>query len=355
MHILDRYLGRIILQYTLISMVTLLGLFTFATFIDQLGDLGRGDYDIYAVIRYVLLVIPGTIYDLFPMTALLGTIIGLSILANDSELIVMRASGVSMLQITSAALKMGGLFIIAAILVGELVAPYTETRAQREKTEALQKNPEQQTLFGFWLRDRQTYINIGEIFPDLTLSNLKLFELDPANKLRALISAESGKFEEDHWRIDNIQQTVIRPGGETETVSSPSVKWRTSVTPQTLSVLLIQPEQLSFLQLVRYISHLHDNNQKTAPYELAFWNKIMLPLSTAVMVILAIPFVFANIRSGTLGQSLFFGIMLGIGFYVANKSIGYLVLAYELSPMLGATLPVVGFLVLAMVMMRQIE
>ena len=355
MHILDRYLGRIILKYTLLSMITLLGLFTFATFIDQLGDLGKGEYDLYAAIRYVLLVIPRTIYELFPMAALLGTIIGLSMLANDSELIVMRASGISILQITSAALKIGGLFIIASILIGELVSPYTETRAQREKAEALQKTPQQQIPFGFWMRDRQAYVNIGEIFPDLTLSKLKRFEFDDSNKLRSLVSANRANFEEDHWATHRVQQTTIEPSGETSALSSPTVKWQTPITPQILSVFLIQPDQLSFLQLSRYINHLSHNKQKTAPYELAFWNKIMLPLSTAVMVILAIPFAFANIRSGTLGQSLFFGIMLGIGFYVANKSIGYLVLAYELSPMLGATLPVVGFLMLAMVMMRQIE
>ena len=355
MHILDRYLGRIILKYTLISMVALLGLFTFATFIDQLGDLGKGEYDLYAAIRYVLLVIPRTIYELFPMAALLGTIIGLSILASDSELIVMRASGISILQITSAALKMGGLFIIASILIGELVSPYTENRAQQGKAEALQKNLVQQTPFGLWMRDRQTYVNIGEIFPDLTLSKLKRFEFGDSNKLRSLVSAKSATFEDTHWTTHWVQQTTIEPGGETTALFRPAAKWQTSITPQILSVFLIQPDQLSFLQLSRYINHLNNNRQKTAPYELAFWNKIMLPLSTAVMVILAIPFAFANIRSGTLGQSLFFGIMLGIGFYVANKSIGYLVLAYELSPMLGATLPVIGFLMLAMVMMRLIE
>ena len=73
------------------------------------------------------------------------------------------------------------------------------------------------------------------------------------------------------------------------------------------------------------------------------------------MVILAIPFVFANVRSGTLGRSLFIGIMLGIGFYVVNKGFGYIVLANGMSPLMGATVPVIGFLILALVMMRRVE
>ena len=169
MVILNRYLGRIILQYSLVSMAALLALFTFINFLDQVGDLGKGDYGLLDAITYVVLTIPRLLYELFPMAALLGTIIGLSLLANDSELIVMRASGVSMLQITTAALKMGGLFIIFAVVVGEVISPYAETRAERGRAEAMHQNIQQQTNFGLWMRDTQTYVNVGEVLPDLTL------------------------------------------------------------------------------------------------------------------------------------------------------------------------------------------
>ena len=355
MSILDRYLGRIILQYTIISMAVLLALFTFVNFLDQVGSLGKGNYGFLQAVQYVLLTIPRLLYDLFPMAALLGTIIGLSLLANDSELIVMRASGVSMLQITTAALKMGGLFVIFAVFVGEVVSPYTETKAQRDRAEALQQNIQQQTNFGLWMRDTQTYVNVGEVLPDLTLLRIKVFEFDPDRKLRSMVTADDGIFQSDSWLINNVKQTLIDRDGEAETLSTPSAQWQSRVTPQILSVFLIKPDQLSFWQLSRYIKHLTTNQQKTDPFELAFWGKLMLPLSTAVMVVLAIPFVFVNIRSGGLGRSLFTGIMLGLGFYAANKGFGYVVLANGLSPLLGATLPVIGFLLLAMVMMRRIE
>ena len=355
MTILNRYLGRIILQYTLITMFVLLALFTFVNFLDQLGDLGKGNYNIFSATQYVFLIIPRTIYEIFPMAALLGTIIGLSLLASDSELIVMRASGVSMLQITSAALKMGALFVIAAVIMGEVISPFTETQAQRGRAEALQQDIKQQTNFGLWMRDTHTYVNVGEVLPDLTLLRVRVFEFDPNKKLRSLVAAEDGEFQSDFWVINNVKQTLIDEEGIAETINIPTAKWESRVTPQILSVFLIQPDQLSFWQLSRYISHLRENQQKTDPYELAFWNKLMLPLSTAVMVVLAIPFVFTNIRSGNLGRSLFVGIMLGLGFYVANKGFGYIVLANGLSPFVGATLPVVGFLFLAMYMIRRLE
>lgn len=354
MHILDRYLGRIILQYTLITMLVLIGLFTFVNFIDQLGSLGHGDYNLTAAIAYVTLIIPRTIYELFPMAALLGTIIGLSLLANDSELIVMRANGMSMARITAAALKMGGVFVIAAMLIGELIAPYTETKAQRGRAEALQQGIKQQTNSGLWLRDARTFVNIKEVLPDLTLLGLKVIDVDDNHQLRSLLTADYGTFKGDYWALRNVKQTLFAQKGA-EIINKDTAKWASQVTPQILSVFLVKPDQLSFLQLNRYINHLHENQQQTDPYKLAFWNKIMLPLSTAVMVMLAIPFVFANLRSGTLGRSLFIGIMLGIGFYVANKGFGYIVLVYGLPPLLGATVPVIVFLLLAMVMIRKVE
>ena len=355
MTILDRYLGKIILQYALIAMGVLLALFTFVNFLDQISSIGKGNYTLWEAAKYVVLTLPRLVYELFPMAALLGTIIGLSLLANDSELIVMRASGVSIVQITTAALKMGGIFVVAAVLIGEIISPFTETRAERGRAEALQQNIQQQTNFGLWMRDTETYVNVGEVLPDLTLLRVKVFEFDPNKRLRSMVTADEGSFQDDYWVINDVKQTLISPDGETETLSTPSAQWQSRVTPQILSVFLIQPDQLSFWQLSRYIKHLTANQQKTDPFELAFWGKLMLPLSTAVMVVLAIPFVFVSIRSGGLGRSLFIGIMLGLGYYAANKGFGYVVLANGLSPFLGATAPVIGFLFLALVMMRRIE
>lgn len=355
MSILNRYLGLIILQYALISLLALLGLFTLVNLLDELSNLGKGNYDLAAALTYVALTIPRTIYELFPMAALLGTIIGLSILANGSELIVMRSSGISIFQITIATLKTGAFFMIAAILIGELVSPYTETRAQRNRAETMQQDIKQHAASGLWMRDSKTYVNIREVLPDLTLLNIKLFHFDENRKLELLVEAAKGAFVEEHWMLENVELTRIDPdSGKTETSAADSAKWNSRVTPEILSVFLIKPEELSFIQLNRYIQHLDNNQQKTDLYELAFWNKIMLPLSTAMMVILAVPFVFVNVRSGGLERNLFVGIMLGIGFHVLNNGFGHFVLASNLPPLLGATAPVAVFLLGAMALVRRV-
>ncbi len=355
MAILERYLGRVILNQTMLVLMVLLGLFLFVNFIDQLSDIGQGSYKLLDAIKYVIMTAPRTLYELFPMAALLGTILGLSVLANDSELIVMRSSGISIMQITRAVLKTGGFFVIIAILIGEVVSPWTETQAERNRAEALQENVQQQTNFGLWMRDATTYVNVGEVLPDLSLLRIKIFEFDQNKRLRSLVYAKEGRFDGQEWLIEGVTQTVIGLDDKATPQKLETAFWNTDVTPQILTAFLIQPEQLSIWQLKDYIQHLSENNQKTNSYELAFWNKLVLPLSTAVMVILAIPFVFGNLRMGNLGKSLFLGIMLGLGFYAANKGFGYVVLATDLSPLLGATLPVMVFLFVALILLRRVE
>ncbi len=351
MKILNRHIGRTILRHTLVSMAVLLVLFVVIEFIEEIGNDG---YSFSQVCVLVLLSVPRMVYELFPMAALIGTTAGLSILAVDSELVVMRATGVSISGISMAALRMGALFVIAAMLIGEFVTPVTERRAQRVRAEALQQEIQQKSDFGLWIRDARTFVNIGEVLPDLTLLRVKVFAFDDERRLRSMVAAGEGVYVDDRWRISDVRQTRIDPEGRIETTSAESGRWETRITPRVLAVFLVRPEQLSFWQIRHYIRHLAANQQQTEPFELAFWGKLMLPLSTALMVMLAIPFVFVNIRSGGVGRSLFVGIMLGLGFYAVNQGFGYAVLASGIPPVLGATIPVAGFLLLAMVMLRRI-
>ena len=122
-----------------------------------------------------------------------------------------------------------------------------------------------------------------------------------------------------------------------------------------VEVFLVRPDQLSIWRLKSYIDHLRQNNQLTDTWELAYWNKLVLPLATAVMVVLALPFVFRQLRTGGLGRNLFIGIMLGLAFYVFSKSFGYIVLAFGAAPWLGATLPLLVFSLIGLFMLRRIS
>jgi len=379
--LLDLYLGRTILNQVLLVMSVLAGIFMFVTFVDQISYLGTGRYGLWDAMWFVLLSTPRIIYEVFPMAVLLGAILGLSLLALGSELIVMRSSGISISQITAAALKLGVVLAVLALVIGEFVAPRSETMAQRVRAAALESSIERKGNFGLWMRDKNMYVNIGEVLPDLTLQDVRIFEFDGADQLRLLLSADIGRPHErsidvdrlkksatsvrdecdqdagEHWHLQQVQQTIIDEQGRVDPDSDPDLRacWYTPVTPQMMSIFLVQPEQLSIGQLRHYIGHLAANSQDTRHFELAYWSKLVLPLSMGVMLILAIPFVFGNLRAGGMGRNLFIGIMIGMVFFAANKALGYIVLVYNLPPIAGATLPTVVFLLAAVWLYRQIE
>jgi len=266
----------------------------------------------------------------------------------------MRASGVSLLQMATAIMKVGSLYVLAGVLVGEFVTPYSESTAQRVRSEALHSQVKQQTDFGLWLRDNRSFVNIGEVLPDLTVLRVKVFEFDEGKHLRSLVAAKRGVFAEGKWTIENVRQTLLSDQRVTSQQAA-SAHWITDVTPGILSVFLIHPDQLSAIQLWRYIVHLRENAQQTSIYELSFWGKVIEPFSTAVMVLLAIPFVFGQARSGSTGRNLFVGIMLGLTFYVFSKGFGYMVQIYGVPPLLAAALPTLVFSVFALIMLRRVS
>ncbi|MDD9810622.1 MAG: LptF/LptG family permease [Gammaproteobacteria bacterium] len=375
---IDRYLGAVILRYTVLALLALLGLFAFANFLEQLGDLGSGDYGALDALAFVALSLPRIAYELLPLAALLGALIGLSLLAVDSELIALRASGVSVARITAAALKTAALIAVAALLLGEFMVPPSELRAQRGRADAIaagavQHNPGA----GLWLRDAEQFVNIGEVLPDMTLRRVKLFGFDSKRRLRVLRSAARGEFVGEHWLLSEVKETRLGDGvgdgvgdgdhgdGDINNAGDATMQaiatahldratWRTAVTPHILSVFQLRPSQLSLAQLRKYIRHLAANRQQTAPYQLAFWNKLLLPVAVAVMVALAAPFVFVNLRTAALGRSVFAGVLLGLAFFAVSRGLGYVVLAYGLPPFAGAALPLVLFALPALALHRRV-
>ena len=356
MKLIDIYIGRCIVQQSLLVIAVLAGIFAFLNFIDQLSDLGSGSYGLLDVLRFVLLATPRIIHETFPMASLVGTILGLSVLARHSELTVMRAGGISLGQITGSVLKVGVVFALVSLLIGELVSPFTETMAQRCRAEALEQDVDQKHSSGLWMRDQSTFVNVAEVMPDLRLLRIKIFEFDRKNhdRLVSLTYAGSGHYDQGRWQLNDVRQTIIDEKGRADVFHVVQSGWSTELTPGMMSVFLVQPGQLPLLQLKKYIEHLKVNAQDTRVYELAYWSKIVLPLATAVMLILAVPFVFGNLRAGSLRRNLFLGIMVASGFFVLNKALGHIVLAYGVHPFLGAMLPTLLFLGGALILYRRV-
>jgi lipopolysaccharide export system permease protein len=204
------------------------------------------------------------------------------------------------------------------------------------------------------MRDQNSIVQVGEMLPDLKLLNVKIFEFDENRDLRAVAVADSGRFDNQKWVLFNLRQSLFADR-QIETIHLESAKWNSTLGPEVLRVFLVRPEQLSVIDLKRYISHLQENAQKTDVYELAYWQKIASPMAIVIMVLIGIPFVFRSVRSGSVGSTLFLGIMLGLVFFALAKGFGFMVPIYGIPPLAGAFVPLLIFLGIAIVMLRKVS
>lgn len=349
--LLDRHVGRSIFVSTLLVFGVLLALSFFIVFVRAMPDFGKFSFGLPELIQYVVFSQPRQMYELFPITVLIGAIMGLSVLAFNSELIAMRAAGVSVTRIIGGAMKAGLVLVIAGVLLGEYVVPTAESVAQLGRAKAL-KEGLQQRKSGIWMRDGKAFVNLGEVLPDMSLLRVHIYHFDDDARLRAQTFARRARLEGGKWRLEDVRQSQIGASA-VRTSHAPADDWDSALTQSVVGVFAVVPEGLSIQQLHRYVEHLRLNNQDTARYRLTFWQKVFLPLATAVMVLLATPFVFRPTRSGGVGGRIFIGIMLGIAFVVLNQIIGYFGLLYGLPPVPSALLPIALFLMLAAVLLRR--
>ena len=350
---LDRYIGAHVIVATGIVLFALLALFLFIAVVDDLGTVGRGGYTVAASLTYVALTAPSLVFSLFPVAAVLGSLLGLGLLASNNELVVFRTSGVSVARIVLAVMKAGSVLVVVAVLVGELLAPPAERLAQEHRAFALTGKTTLLTSFGFWVRDGNSFINIRRVHPGNQMGNLFIYEFDADNRLRVATHALRATFSGQAWNLEDIRQTRIE-GDRIVAKRWKHARWESLFKPDLVNVVAVRPESLSALGLYRYIDYLRANSLTTARYELALWNKIVYPVAIGVMVFLAVPIVLGRMQRVGLGARMLVGALIGLAFHILNQAAGYIGLVYGLSPWLSATLPTLAFLAAGIWMLRRV-
>lgn len=347
MRVLNRYILIEVIKGSVLATLVLLTLLNFFSFTDELGELGEGDYGLGSIFLYLTLTSPRNFYELMPSGALLGSLMTLGALANNRELVAMQAAGVSRPGIIWAVLRSGLLLAFGTALIGEYVAPVSERTATMLKATALRQQIASKTKYGFWLRDGDVYINIRQIERQENLGDINIFALNPDATLRVATHADKAVYDGAKWRLENLK--ISRFGEEIiKSELQPRADWSSVLAPDLLNAFVIRPENLSAVDLHHYIKYLRDNGQKSLIVEQAFWGRIVNPVVTLVMLLVAIPFVLGFRRDISAGQRIVVGVTLGIGFYLFDKVFGHLGLIYEMDPMFSAAFPASFALALAL-------
>jgi lipopolysaccharide export system permease protein len=336
-------------------LLALLVLFAFFDVMQELGSLGRNDYGLGQAIVVVLLGMPGHLYEILPVAALIGTLFALSRLVGNSEFAVMRVSGLSSWRVAGYFSVIGVLLSLVLLVLGEFVAPWSEQAAQRYKLAATHSVVAQQFRSGLWVKDGSSFINVREVMPDNTLRGIEIYGFDADGRLGWIRAARQADWRGGRtWDLQGVTETQFGDEG-VRAVSRERQDWQSVLTPDILSVLLIAPEKMSARTLWRYVEHLKANNQKASRYELALWSKFISPFVIPIMMLIAMPFAIQGPRAGGTSAKIFIGILAGLGFHLLSRLFGHLGLLNDWPAVVVSILPLLIFLAIALTGIRWVD
>jgi lipopolysaccharide export system permease protein len=385
MKILQRYFFVNITQAVLFVLVAFLALTSFMDLTSELPAVGKGGYLFQHALLYVVMLVPGHVYEVMPVAALIGTIYAMAQFAQSSEFTIMRASSMSTRMAAGMVFRTGVLFVAITFLFGELITPHVAPLAERLRLSAKGSTVSAEFKSGMWTKDivhaegvhgpaiGSRFFNAHQIRPDGALVGLSLYEFDNNQRMRSLITAASATFSGNNtWRLQDVTETVFTnsrvlpapgaplPDGTSiqstfgqETAAVATRKLATldlvsEITPKILSVSRSDPERMSANELAVYTRHLQENRQETERFKIAFWKKLIDPLAIFVLMALALPFGYLQTRSGGISLKIFVGIMIGVSFLLINSLFSHLGMLTTWPAFLTAVAPSLLFLLLAL-------
>ncbi|WP_395479904.1 LPS export ABC transporter permease LptG [Candidatus Curculioniphilus buchneri] len=347
--ILDRYVGKHILSSIMVTSFVLILLSGMIKFVEQLRKVDQGSYSVLGASLFTFLSIPKDIEQFFPMIVLLGALLGLSSLTNYSELIIMQTSGLSRFQIAGSVMKTVIPLVFLIMIIGEWIVPISEKLAYTYRTKMTYGTSMFPTQNGLWVKDGNNFVFIEKILSNTKLIGINIYHFDKEERLQFLCYAATANFSNYSWKLSQVNISYLTDINQITTQEILSDEWKTTLTPDRLNLIVLDPNSLSILKLYNYIDYLQQNGQEIKNYQLNMWSKIFLPLSTTVMLLMALSFILGPLRGVSIGVKVVIGIILGFFFHILDKFLEPLSLIYNISPVFGAILPSIVFLIISII------
>jgi lipopolysaccharide export system permease protein len=351
MKIKDRYIANTLLTYSIVVLLVWLSIYSFFNFLAELNNVGTVNYTILEAFKYIVLQLPEVAYDQVSPIILLGCVLGMGHLATTGQLIILRASGISILKITWITLKNAIIFLILITMIGEIVAPTLTTYAENERSNALGQNTISSSKDGFWIRDGNNFINVknnvdGSVFNDITVIEVN----NESNKIERVVNSQSAIF--DGQNI-NMESTNIFSVDSTNLFDDINLKehnlYKKKVTfdQDLIDSLEKEPKDLTTFTILKQINFLAENKLRVEVFELELYKRLSKPITLIAMILLAMLFIFGSTRDASLGRKIFFGLAIGLSFELISRIGGALALSLDLSPLLSTFVPAIVIMFIA--------
>jgi lipopolysaccharide export system permease protein len=353
--VIDRYITSSVVKGVLIASMVMAALFGFISFVGELDQIGTAKYNLVKALFYVALTLPQQLYELAPSIILLGGLISLGAMAAGSELVVMRASGITAMRIVRSVMQTGLILAIFVALGGEYFVPVASSKGKSIRAHALDQRLLASGQHGFWARDNMRYVHARRVMPEKKLGDVSVYEIDKDRQLVRITRASRAEYSNGQWNLFDVVHSHLSE----DTVSSETISrevWPELIRPRLFAVLRLAPEDMSAQDLYAYGRYLEKNGLDAVEYQLAFWIKLFTPLTCLAMLLIAMPMVFnATPRSGGTGQRVIAGLLLGIIFFVLNRAANHLGVVYNVPPFISAIVPLLVITSIAILLLRKVR
>jgi len=341
--LLSAYLMRAILTSTLLVILVLLALAGLFEFIGQL-DTTQGSYRIPQALLFAILRMPQLSFEMLPIAALIGALLGLGALANNRELVVMRTAGLSVGQLAGMVSLSGLVLMVVMGLVGEYIGPPLDYFARTMRDEARYEQETRDFGNAAWVKDGPVILHLEKINSEFEFGALYMFRFNDDNSLAAIArAANSGIDNSDKWVLEDVKETRFQDDSVQVVESSVAVE-SFDLDAEMLGITLVKPVSLSARGLITYIAYLNRNDLDAQRYETELWSRISRTVTIVLMPILALAFVFGSLRAVGSGARLMIGVLIGLAYFLASEMLANSGQVFRLNPAIVTWLPTVALL-----------
>ena len=353
MKIRDRYINKTLRNYTLVVLLIWLSIYSFFNFLGELNSIGQFDYTVLEAFKYIILQMPEVAYKQASPIILLGCVLGMGYLSTTNQLVVLQASGNSVLKLTALTVRTALIFVFMIIAFGEYIAPIASEEAEKGRAKALGQSYASQNQEGFWIREGGNYLNVeknidGNHFVGVTIIEVK------SNKITSVVKSEDATFDGKSLKMDNTDIFSINDSTDIDEISLKernSYNKIVSFDQDLINSLKKEPDELTTRNIYKQIQFLSDNKLNSGIYKVELYKRAIKPITLVAMILLAMLFVFGSTRDVTLGRKIFFGVSLGLSFEMLSRIGGAMALSLDFNPMISAVLPTTVVMVIAITLL----
>lgn len=343
--ILPYYVMKSALWFMLGAVVGLWLLQVLFAYLSELPDVSE-TYTAVDAFWYIVYRSPYFLVQFMPTGALLGAVIGLGLLADNSELVVMRAAGVSVYRIVGWVMVPAFLFVLLSLCVNQFVLP-----SSNQKADSIISRQSQDGLVsvnGYWSVNSHdkgmdvVYVSYADSAGNL--GQTKQYRLDNHANLTAALSANTGSYDkqQDHrywWQLSDVYQVVIAQTVQQNHQQQQALAL--PIAPNHVHLLTKDADDLSVTDLYAHKQLMAQQNLRSLQHELNFWQKLFSPLAILSLVLVATSFVFGSVRTYSLGLRMVVALLVGLLFSYLSDLSAFVSLATKVSPLLMTVLPIV--------------